>query len=287
MPTFSDQIFVGVQRTPGKNALKVCVELGRRKCSWGKNVIDSELFNVTSTCLGTLSERGYYVTDTVIDDDLEREMLEAGRHQPTPMMSHRMNDFTAANSRWVILRFDGALVGTLGFRFDDLGSKSLAEYLEALFRRHFQSTNTSTQIRRDAPKRIFEVSGPNVHAGDFWFHPDHRGDPAKTMCFCNYAHSLVFAQWQSAAFMYAFHWRRHALAGKVDQYGFVSGSIPGAQIWTNPPPGREDTEQLSLLSRDDWRSQLSYLVKHPQELTDPPILRRMQDAPKRILKSSI
>ncbi len=249
-------------------------------------MIDSELFSVTSVCLGVLSERGYYVTDTVIDDDLEREMRDAGRHAPTPMMSHHMNDFTEANSRWVVLRFNGQLVGTLGFRFDDLGQKTLASYLESLFRRHFNGSKTETKIRPDAPRRIHQVTGPNIHAGDFWFHVDHRGDPAKTMCFCNYAHSLVFAQWQNAEFMYAFHWRRHALAGKVDQYGFVSGSIPGAQIWTNPPPGREDTEQLSLLSRDDWRSQLSYYVRHPQELTNPPILRRLQDAPKRTLRSS-
>ena len=68
--------------------------------------------------------------------------------------------------------------------------------------------------------------------------------------------------------------------GKVDQYGFVSGSVRGAQIWTNPPKGRDNSEQLSFLFREDWESELRYLINHPQELTDPPIPHRSQGVPK-------
>lgn len=236
-------------------------------------VIRTELFVVTGLALEVLHSRGYQVSDVVLDDDIEAEMKSVGRHAPSPNLSHTRNELTDATSRWIVLRSEGLIVGTIGFRYIDLGSMSLHEYLDRYFGAQ-HGPLTSTRVRQDAPRWLRDLSGPIIYAGDLWFHSDHRGDAAKSVAFTTFAHCFAFAQWPHAKHLFALHWRRHALAGKVEQYGFHSGAIRGVQLWEAPPKGREDSEQLSLVSREDWSSDLGYLANHPLEVTDPPIPQR-------------
>lgn len=235
------------------------------------------LFAMTALCGEYLSAQGFEVRDAVISHSLAAEIEQLpGRAAITPMLSPVRNYFNDSNSFWLTLRFQGALVGTLGARFDDIGDSSLRDYLTRLHNTSFAGADGGSVVSA-LPASVDAINGGIVYMGDVYFHPDHRGDIGKTQCFCQYAFCLAFARWWGRAhWAIAMHRHQDVLRGKADQYGFTSGRYPAAQRWLKAPGGRASTEYLSLLSRADFLRNARLFVEDPAHLVSPPVTRAVR-----------
>lgn len=237
------------------------------------------VFTMAALCQEYLSAKGYEVADVVGTRTLIDEIERMPQRAPvTPMLSPRRNYFSAANSFWLIIRHEGEIVGTLGARYDDTGDTGLSSYLTRLHDIAFGSDGNTAVVSR-LPRHVEDISGGLIYMGDVFFHPDHRGDIAKTQCFCQLAFCMAFARWwQTAGWIVAMHRQIDILAGKGDQYGFTTGRYPAAQAWLNAPTGRSGTEYLSLLSRDDFERNIRVFIEDPDSLVSPPVRPRSQRA---------
>jgi hypothetical protein len=163
------------------------------------------------------------------------------------------------------------IVGTLGARIDDFSDGNIRDHITQLHNRHF-SLDGNSAVLSELPDSATAISGGLVYMGDVFFAPGHRGDIAKTQCFCQYAFCLAFARWwERADWLVAIHRQQDVLAGKVAQYGFTSVSFPAAQNWIAAPEGRSDTEYLSALSKEHFLRNIGCFIDDPDSLVAPPI----------------
>lgn len=232
----------------------------------------TSIFAMSSLCAEYIACRGYSIEDAVITPELVREIEEMpGRYPVNSMLSPSENDFTQRNSFWLLLRKGTEIVGTLGARFDDIADDSVGRHLAKLHNRHY-SKDGQLVVESNLARRAENISGGLVYMGDVFFSPGHRGDLAKTQCFCQYAFCIAFARWwERAEWLIAMHREVDALAGKPLQHGFTSGSFPAAQNWFSPVINRSGTEFLSVLSKYDFQQNISRYVRHPDSLVSPPL----------------
>jgi hypothetical protein len=233
------------------------------------------VFKMAALCLKYISAMGYELTDQTMTPELAEE-IEAmeGRSPISSILSPFKNDFTSQNSFWLILRKDNTIVGTLGARLDDASDGDIRDHLTRLHNRHFASDGRSAVLSK-LPNSASAITGGLVYMGDVFFAPEHRGDVAKTQCFCQYAFCLAFARWwERAEWLVALHRQKDVLAGKVAQYGFTSVNFPAAQNWVSPPNGRSDTEYLSALSKEHFLRNIDHFIQHPDSLVAPPVHRQ-------------
>jgi hypothetical protein len=232
----------------------------------------TSIFAMSSLCVEYISRCGYSVEDAVITPDLVREIEQmSGRHPVNSMLSPIENDFTQRNSFWLLLRKGTEIVGTLGARFDDIAGDCVGGHLARMHNRHY-SKDGQLAVEPNLARRANNVSGGLVYMGDVFFAPGHRGDLAKTQCFCQYAFCLAFARWwERADWLIAMHREIDALAGKPIQHGFTSGNFPAAQNWFSPVENRSGKEYLSVLSKYDFQQNISEFIKHPDSLVAPPL----------------
>lgn len=230
-----------------------------------------ELSEFISICRDHLALSGYTTQQVpLLTPALEEEILAAGKPFISPNFSTRLSDFTHENGFWVTLRHEGRLVGTVAARVDRIGHEAFGDYLERVFSKQYPMED-GPSVKAALPGVLAGVHGDIVYMGDMYFHPEHRGNIAKTICFVRAAFGAVFMKWQSVGMLFAFQRYADDLAGKVAQYGFCSGQYQGVIEWRDPPDWRSSTEVLSVLEREEFMRRAGIVLRNPYLITDPPL----------------
>ncbi|MEP3054306.1 hypothetical protein [Ascidiaceihabitans sp.] len=235
----------------------------------------TSVFTMAAMCLEYMSAKGYDLEDCTIDLDLADQIEGLPSRNPIQsILSPAKNDFNSNNSFWLIMRKGSEIVGTLGARFDNIGDNDVGMHLAQMHSRHFPR-DSNTKVMSNLDEDAAAIKDGLIYMGDVFFAKEHRGDFAKTQCFCQYAFCLAYARWwHSADWIIALHRQTDALNGKVLQHGFTSTSFPAVQNWLSPPHGRSGQEYLSGLSKPHFLRNIRRFIENPDLLVDPIIPRR-------------
>lgn len=214
-------------------------------------------------CANALEEKGFSVQEEIPNETFIDEMKEMGKINPSLPMLPMTTDLTAQTSFWLSLRRNGELIGTVAARIDDLGECGAEEFMERSLRRYW-CTDPKTKVSVSLPYGARSLAGPTIYMGDFFFKKGETGDPQKTFCFTHSAHAWAFSLWPQARNIYAFTRMADHFGQKTAHYGFTSGTHYNIATWENPPAYRSEHECLCLLSRRDFSSNASALVRNPE-----------------------
>lgn len=220
------------------------------------------VFQAFSIFNHVLQQKGFSVAEEPLCDDLVLEMRDAGKKNVGAPLRRDTTDLTERTSFWLTLRKDGALIGVLGARVDEVDDKGLGDFVERQLRRYWCQPGVS-DVSVTMPKHLDLTVGQIVYMGDFFFREDSTGDREKTFAFVHCAHAYAFHLWPSAQFCYAFM-RMSDYLDNVATYGFTSGSFINVANWVNPPHYRSEHECLSLIKRDDFLSNIRALANNPE-----------------------
>lgn len=242
------------------------------------NLTDLNSGKLQQICLNHLDSSGFEINQRHDFEEIEEQLPGLNKFltpttSVTPSMSVAMNDFTEASAFWLTMEKAGKLVAVMAMRLDRLGRESISEFFCRAYSRHYP-TNQGVSVSDHIPQVVRQITGDIVYMGDLFFAKEIRGSRANLMCFVHLAHALCFAKWQHD-WTYAFHHREDVLSGYTDRYGF-NNRWPGAQIWTDPPSYRSNSEFLSVISREEFEQKSAYYASNPALLVqeDPRALSR-------------
>jgi hypothetical protein len=222
----------------------------------------SDKLKVVCACIRGLRESGYDAFDTTDFEGAVAKLVAAGKTYLTPNMSPLANDFTKNNCFWLMLTYEGEVVGGIAARRDCLGDESLGSYWRRAMRRQYGQGED--QVQSVARFIDAEVRGDITYFGDLLVSKSHRGHGSHLRYFTMLAQMTACVKWD-ADWTYSFISEARAEAGGAYTYGFAK-TIPGAQEWINAPKTRDSSECCVISSRTDLCDIATYFARSPDKL---------------------
>ncbi|MEP3297594.1 MAG: hypothetical protein ABJO27_14175 [Pseudoruegeria sp.] len=178
-----------------------------------------------------------------------REVLKCfGKLSTTPKMDPVWNDFTSENAFWLVLYDEEVPVAGLGARMEDLGRENVSDYWVRTNRRHYGSRRGVVEHTASGDL-LSGFGGRLVYLGELTVSDRRRGNRNVLKRLLLAMHCLALLKWD-ADWHYAFLRGPDARVGMERCYHFTR-MLPGFQRWENPPDGRDCTEFLATISKDE------------------------------------
>lgn len=224
------------------------------------------LLKLSHVCLGALQEMGYDVEICSDQDEALQRVVAMGKPGTTPMLSTSMNDFTTANSFWLFLKYEDRDAGCVASRFDDLGDMQLPEFWLRNFKRCYPD-HGGIDPEFPADGRINQITGPTVYCGEFFIHPDHRGDNTRLRCFTHLLFCMCAIKFRFD-WLYVFLSHGHFFEGYPAIYSFPT-QVEFPYRWKSVPDGRYEREVFCAISRADILQRALVISDDPDLLPVP------------------
>ncbi len=194
-----------------------------------------------------LESKGFSVEEVTELADVEGIVAEAEKPYLTSMNSPLQNDFTRANSLWLVARKNGvpAFVGCA--KLEDLLDEEVTQYWSRLFKRHY---GRHGEITHSLPMVDRELRGRLVYFGDLFVSRQFRGSLPALRAFVAIGHSAVSLKWDPD-WTYCFIRERDVMRGASSLYGFTRVFGNPFDWGEKPPPPRNGTEWLVAVPRSD------------------------------------
>ena len=94
-----------------------------------------------------------------------------------------------------------------------------------------------------------EIRGSVAYLGEFFIAETARGSRQQLALFTHTLHAYAHLKWRPD-WLYAFVRMADNRRGYGVEYGF-NRHVPAAQIWPTPPQGRQNSEYLTAISREE------------------------------------
>lgn len=205
-----------------------------------------QIMDFGSRCLRELEQMGCQIVATQDFNECAAMCAKMGKESLSPMMSPGMHDFTEGNCFWVFLFQDGNPLACIGAKREQIGRETIASYWSRSNRRQYGQEGVSS-VSSLATKHLV---GDLAYIGELYVAKGRRGDSKRLEALLHYLHATIFCMW-GVEYSYAFIRDRDMKVGMSVRYGFTR-QIPRAQTWEVPPAGRQNSEWLVSVSREDF-----------------------------------
>lgn len=215
-------------------------------------------------CLSELEAKGYALK--VLDDPSGIPgIIEAmGKPYLTPKLSPLLNDFTSADTFWMLLLNGEETVGAAGCRYEDLGARKISEHWKESLKRQYGGGEHDV-IEWVSPQVDEALKGKLVYYGDLFFTPEAGRSRRILRLFVMIGHLWTFLKWEPES-IYAFVREKDLSRGANFYYSFPR-FIPSPQRWVKPAPEpREDSEYLVMLASADLDALVEMYLGSPERL---------------------
>jgi hypothetical protein len=209
---------------------------------------DLDVAKLFSLCSEKLRGLDLSIAQTTDFHEAEERARDMGKATLTPMLSSDFNDLSKDDAFWLFLQRSGRDVGCVATRRDNLHSETLSEFWHRTQRRYY-GLSANTASHSHAPAAANDIKGNVVYLGEFFIAEAARGSRNQLTLFTHALHSYVHLKWKPD-WLYAFVRMQDNRKGYGVEYGF-NRHIPMAQIWPSPPPGRQNGEYLTAMSKDE------------------------------------
>lgn len=213
----------------------------------------SELLRAGELCRARLKASGVAVDQEFFGADIGDVAAKLGKPFLTRQLDLAHNDFTAARHYWTTLRVaegaknEGELVGLSGGRVDDIARGEFVPFLRNQMRRLFAADGGEVLASQVFPPEFAQISGSVAYLGDFYVAPEVRGAKFDKAAYTLLLYIQAMIEWRFD-WLYLFVTRDHAEKDYFARY-CIPTSYPAAMLWTDPPPERDDSNYIGLLSR--------------------------------------
>lgn len=234
---------------------------------------DLDVLKMFSRCNVELNARGLDLVEVTDFEAAEARAAEMGKRSVTPMLSASYNGLSRDDAFWLFLQKSGTDVGCVAARRDNLYKETLSEFWMRSHRRYY-GLSGGEQSNTHAPAAVREIHGSVVYMGEFFLKKEARGSRNQLTLFTHALHSYCFAKWRPD-WIYAFVRPEDVRRGYAAEYGFVH-QVPVAQIWPEPPKGRQTGEYLVAISQRDLLHMASSYCRRPELLLSVDSLTRVE-----------
>lgn len=221
----------------------------------------AELLRAGEICVSKLRASDLEVGQEFFGAGIHEVVAKIGKPFLTKQLDPWHNDFTTNRHYWTTLRHDGDLVGISGARIDDISSGEFVPFLRNQMRRLFSQGKGEVLAPQAFPPEFRNIQGSVAYLGDFFVMPEHRGKSFDKAAYTLLLYVQAMVEWRFD-YLYLFINRHHGERDYFAKY-CMPMHYPASLLWTDPPPERNDSDYIGILSRESFTWILRRFLARP------------------------